>query len=250
MANMNAPILRLVERGDAAFKEKHYEKAEHLYTQALELAVQSGAETNYVYSCLVKVYKKSEKHQQAYKTSLHAVPTPAGFRDCSICLRQLVKQATKAEDDSLIIKWLEEFYRLGVLAYLCYETSDCSKGVYGPLYDRAVILCQRLELRQISATYPTHGTLAEGGLLTKRDYKLFASTFGETSQIYNPILDFSALTREVNNEFIRWLRQSYLEPPKENPEYGNDPFWIRLAEQNIASTIEQLKRIAPFVLND
>ena len=249
MVNMNAPVLRLVQRGDVAFKEKNYEKAERLYTQALELAMQSGAETNYVYSCLVKVYKKSEKHQQAYETSLRAVPTSAGFRDCSICLRQLVKQATKTKDDSLIIRWCEEFYRLGVLAYLCYETYDCSRGVYGPLYDRAVILCRKLELNQISATYPTNGILAGGGLLTERDYRLFASIFGETSRIYNPLLDFSALTREINNEFLRWLRESYREPPKENPEYRHDPFWIKLAEQNIASTIEQLKRIAPFVLN-
>ncbi|MBN2303118.1 MAG: hypothetical protein JXQ72_01495 [Anaerolineae bacterium] len=88
MSNPNLTILKLVEQGDAAYKEKEYETAKRLYEQALTLAKQTGAETNYVYSSLVKVYKKSKLYREAYQLSLQAVPTPAGFRDSAICLRQ------------------------------------------------------------------------------------------------------------------------------------------------------------------
>ncbi|MBN2302885.1 MAG: tetratricopeptide repeat protein [Anaerolineae bacterium] len=250
MPNPNLSILGLVERGDSAYKNKEYEEAEQLYTQALELAIQTGTETNYVYSSLVKVYKKAGKYQEAYEISRQAVPTPAGFRDCAICLRQLAKQAKKAEDDALLEETLKELYRLAVLAYLCYGTHDCITGVRGSLHDRAVILCQKLELNQINVAYSTHGHLAGGGLLTEGDYKLFSSFFGETGNSYDPHLNFSALMREVNTEYLKWLRSYFLDPPAESPEFRDSPFWIRMAENNIASTIKELKKIAPFAVND
>jgi tetratricopeptide (TPR) repeat protein len=250
MTNINVPVLRLAEQGDIAYKKKDYEKAEGIYKQALDLAVQTGAETNYVYSCLAKVYKKLKKYREAYNISFQAIPTPAGFRDCAICLRQLARQAQRAKNDSLFRETLEELYRLAALAYLCYGIHDCKTGVRGSLYDRALILCQKLELRQIHATYQTHGRLDGGGLLTESDYKLFASVFGEIEKNYNPHLDFSALTWEVNNENMKRLREHFLRAPEQHPEFSNDTLWNRMANESIAENIKWLRQNAPFALND
>lgn len=240
MTNTNASVLRLVEQGDAAYKRRDYEAAERSYEQALGLAIRTGVETNYVYSCLVKVYKKHKRYKEAYEISLRAVPSTAGFRDCAICLRQLAKQAEKAQDVVLLRTTLEELYRLAVLAYLCYGTHDCQTG--SRLYDRAIILCQRLDLRQIHATYETHGVLAEGGLLTDSDYRLFASVFGENCRAYSPHQDFFALTQEVNNEYINWLRHVFWQ----DSEFGDSPSWIRMREENIAGMVEMLRKSFPF----
>jgi hypothetical protein len=245
MANINAPVLRLVEQGDAAYQDKDCAKAQRLYEQALDVAKRSGAATNYVYSSLVKIYKGNSEYRKAYEMSRQALPTTAGFQDCAICLRQLAREAQNAGNASLLAGTLGELYRLAVLAYLCYGTHDCQTGAGGGLYDRAVILCQKLELRQIHATYETHGVLDGGGLLTKSDYKLFASVFDENSRTYNPHQDFAALRWEVNNEYIHWLRSVYWQ----QPEFGHDSYAIRVREESMASTIEWFRENAPFAIN-
>ncbi len=247
MTNTNIPILRIVEQGDAAYKKKDYETAERLYKQALDLAKRTGAETNYVYSALAKVTKrKSDGLREAYNYSRQTC-TPAGFRDGAIALRKLARQVKKEKNVSLLRETLEELYRLAVLAYLCYGTHDCKSG-FG-LYDRAVIVCQMLELRQINATYQTHGTLEGGGLLTETDYKLYASVFGETDKTYNPLLDFAILTREVNDRYVNWLRDYYMRAPDDS-DFVVDAFWIKLATENFNHSIESLRKNFPWAIND
>jgi hypothetical protein len=245
MTNINAPVLRLVEQGDAAYKNRKFETAQRLYEQALDVAKRSGAATNYVYSSLVKLYIGNSEYRKAYEMSRQGLPTTAGFQDCAICLRQLAREAHKAEDDLLLAGALGELYRLAVLANLCYGTHDCQTAAGGGLFDRAVILCQKLELRQIHATFETHGVLDDGGLLTKNDYRLFASVFGENSRTYNPHQDFATLRWAVNNEYIHWLRHVFWQ----QPEFGDDSHAIRVREESIASTIEWFRENAPFAIN-
>lgn len=244
MANPNAPVLRLVDKGDAAYKKKNYEAAKKFYEQALEIALKKGGDTNFVYSSLAKVFKKLKMYKEAYEIS-RQICTPAGFRDSAISLRQLAKQAQKTNDDTTIRNILNEFYKLAVLAYLCYGPFDCKGGVRGALYDRAAILCQRIDLKQIHATYQTHGIISGGGILTENDYKMFSAIFGETSRTYNPHQDFVALTKAINEAFIKSMYESW-----HSTEFGDDPFMVRMRDDSIAETLKWLRENAPFAIND
>jgi tetratricopeptide (TPR) repeat protein len=209
MTDANAQVLRIVEQGDAAYKAGKYQQAQHLCEQALDIAKRHGTETNYIHSCLVKIYKKNGQYTKAYEISKQALPTPAAFRDCAICLRKMAKEAQKNKQALVLSDTLNELYRLAVLAYLCYGTHDCDTGVPGWLYDRAVAVSQRFSMPQIQATYPACGKLEGEGLLTKADYKLFGSVFGETERTYNPNTEFRNALRKINKETTEaWLAET------------------------------------------
>jgi tetratricopeptide (TPR) repeat protein len=178
--------LGLVEQGDDAYKRKDYLEAQRLYEQALEVAKANQEETNYIYSCLTKVYKKNKDYRQAFLLSKEALPTPAAFRDCAICLRALAKRANKEGGTVTYRLALDDLYRLGVLACLCYGEHDCQSGVSGAKYDRAVAICRRMNGQLPNATFEQNGKIVVGGLLTESDYSMLADAFGESDKTFTP----------------------------------------------------------------
>ena len=52
-------VFKLVERGDKAYKDGKYEEAMQHYLSAIEAATRSNVESDFIYSSLAKVYKKT-----------------------------------------------------------------------------------------------------------------------------------------------------------------------------------------------
>lgn len=192
--------LQLVAQGDEAYKSKDYSEAQRLYEKALEIAKDGNEETNYIYSYLTKVYKKNGRFREAYLLSKEAIPTPAAFRDCAICLRQIAKSARKGGDEGGYRQALEDLYRLAIYACLCYGKN----GISGADYDKAVIISKILEDEQITATYEQNGKIGIwSSLLTEKDYKLFAEAFGQTEKTFDPNVEFRTLLEKANAEIKR-----------------------------------------------
>lgn len=192
--------LELVEQGDEAYKRKDYLDAQRLYEQALEVAKANREDTNYIYSSLTKVYKKNKNYRQAYLLSKKALPTPAAFRDCATCLRSLAKEAKKAGDSVSYRHALEDLYKLGAHACLCYGEHNCQSGVSGAAYDRAVIISQNMKGRLTDAAFERNGKIVGGGLLTKADYIMFADAFGESDKTFTPLQEYVTMLQAADEE--------------------------------------------------
>jgi tetratricopeptide (TPR) repeat protein len=195
--------LGFVEQGDDAYKRKDYSEAQRLYEQALEIAKANREDTNYIYSSLTKVYKKNKNYRQAYLLSKKALPTPAAFRDCAICLRSQAKEAKKEGDDATYRHALEDLYRLGVHACLCYGEHDCQSGVSGVSYDRAVIISRSMKSQLPVATFESNGKIIGGGLLAESDYAMFTDAFGESDKTFMPQQEYLAILQAVDEKMKR-----------------------------------------------
>jgi tetratricopeptide (TPR) repeat protein len=195
--------LDLVEQGDEAYKRKDYLDAQRLYQQALEVARANREDTNYIYSSLTKVYKKNKNYRQAYLLSKKALPTPAAFRDCATCLRSLAKEAKKASDSVSYRHALEDLYKLGAYACLCYGEHNCQSGVSGAAYDRAVIMSRSMKGRPTDATFERNGKIVGGGLLTEADYIMFADAFGESDKTFIPQQEYATMLQVIDEEMKR-----------------------------------------------
>jgi hypothetical protein len=196
-----ADPLRLTEQGDRAYARKDYVAAEAFYLDALSAAKQIGTPTNYIYTQLARVFKRNKAFKEAYALSRKAVPTPAGFTDCATSARGAIRQAISEKDMDLAARWLDELYRLGVRAWLCYGAHDCKSGVAGYLHERAVYIDSALESEAIGASYASNGRIgASGGLLVERDYSLMAKVFGVNALIYDPLVDFGSLVAAVDSK--------------------------------------------------
>jgi len=207
MPDINARVFLLVEQGNLAYKNEKYQNAEDLYNQALELAERCGIETNFIFSSLVKVYKKLGLYDKGYQISKQAIPTPAAFNDCAVLLRKIIQASKKDDQTTRLSETLDELYRLSVLAFLCYGPHDCKSGVAGSLFERAEYIVQQLPLGQIQATYTTKGILTSGGILTERDYRFFTDTFGQNDSLYNPNEDYSELIHTANETLWQKLQE-------------------------------------------
>jgi tetratricopeptide (TPR) repeat protein len=195
--------LNLVEKGDAAFKDKDYGEAQLLYERALELANSRGQETNYIYSSLVKVHKRNKRYKEAYGLSRKAIPTPRGFRDCAVCLRALAHKAKKNGKHEELRKALNQLYKLATRACVYFADYDCKSGVERDLYDKAVYIHRRLPEKDIEANFQENGRIATGGLLTEQDYTLFTDVFGKNEKVYDPRIHHSHLIKAAEAEMER-----------------------------------------------
>lgn len=195
--------LNLVEKGDAAYKDKDYGQAQLLYERALGLAKSRGQETNYIYGSLAKVYKRNKRYKDAYRLSRKAIPTPVGFRDCAICLRGIAREAKENGKNEELRKALDQLYRLAILACVYFADHDCKSGVGEHLYDKAVYIHRRLREKSIQANFQENGRIATGGLLTEQDYKLFTGVFGQNEKIYDPRPKYSDLIKAAEAEMER-----------------------------------------------
>lgn len=195
--------LELVKQGDEAFKRKDYVEAQRLYEQALEAAKAGREDTNYIYSSLAKVYKKNKQYRDAYLLSKKALPTPAAFRDCAICLRSLAKEARKSGTEASYRQALDELYRLAVHACLCYGTHDCQSGVSGRAYARAIVISRGLKSKPINATFQQNGKIVGGGLLAEQDYDMLIDAFGQNENTYAPQQEYVELLQAADEEMKR-----------------------------------------------
>ncbi|MBI3241136.1 MAG: hypothetical protein HYZ49_02445 [Chloroflexi bacterium] len=195
--------LELVKQGDEAYKRKDYVEAQRLYEQALEAAKARREDTNYIYSSLAKAYKKNKRYRDAYLLSRKALPTPAAFRDCAICLRSLAKEAKKGHTEASYRQALDDLYRLAVHACLCYGAHDCQSGVSGIAYEKATVISQGLKGRQINATFQQNGRIFSGGLLTEQDYDMLIDAFGQNENTYVPQQEYADILQAANEEMKR-----------------------------------------------